>query len=218
MVNTCSVTRPFRFDGNVFLDAGDVMKFAELCLKHGCDKESSHHYGCAYDWLLQRIALMPSPKILEIGIYKAAGLRVLKEFFPNALIYAIDIDPMAVRLAPENVIAMQMDQGNTRQLNSLGLLAAGFDLIIDDGSHLVPHQKHAFEVLWPFVSIGGSYVIEDLETSLKRQHRHNPSGEETTLDMLLRMAKGNVHWGSRYRDKPPILSFYRELCCLTKME
>lgn len=194
------------------------MSFAELCLEYGCDKESSHHYGCAYDWLLGTISGRVPLKILEIGIYKGAGLRVLQKLFPAANIYAIDIDPAAVLLAPVGVVAAEMDQNNSQMLNCLAMSAGHFDLVIDDGSHLIRHQKQSFETLWPYISVGGLYVIEDLETSLKRANRHNPSGEETTLDMLLRMAKSHVHWGTRHHEKPPILSFYRELCCITKME
>ena len=41
----------------------------------------------------------------------------------------------------------------------------GFDIIIDDGSHVPKHQIISFENLWPSVKPGGLYAIEDIETS-----------------------------------------------------
>jgi hypothetical protein len=41
----------------------------------------------------------------------------------------------------------------------------GWDIIIDDGSHLPEHQLVSFTALFPFVRPGGVYVIEDIETS-----------------------------------------------------
>lgn len=43
--------------------------------------------------------------------------------------------------------------------------AAQFDLIVDDGSHLNEHQIKTFEHMIQFVSEGGIYVIEDIQSS-----------------------------------------------------
>ena len=39
------------------------------------------------------------------------------------------------------------------------------DLVIDDASHDSLHQKIAFETIFPFLSAGGIYIIEDIEHS-----------------------------------------------------
>ena len=41
----------------------------------------------------------------------------------------------------------------------------GWDVVIDDGSHLPYHQIVTFAALFPFVRPGGLYIIEDVETS-----------------------------------------------------
>jgi len=41
----------------------------------------------------------------------------------------------------------------------------GWDIIIDDGSHIPRHQLVSFSALFPFVRPGGVYVIEDIESS-----------------------------------------------------
>lgn len=42
---------------------------------------------------------------------------------------------------------------------------AGWDIIIDDGSHLPEHQILSFKHLFPALRPGGLYVVEDTETS-----------------------------------------------------
>ena len=41
----------------------------------------------------------------------------------------------------------------------------GWDIVIDDGSHVPAHNIISFEVLWKNVRPGGIYVVEDIETS-----------------------------------------------------
>ena len=41
----------------------------------------------------------------------------------------------------------------------------GWDLVIDDGSHVPEHNLISFAALYPFVRPGGLYVIEDIESS-----------------------------------------------------
>jgi hypothetical protein len=40
-----------------------------------------------------------------------------------------------------------------------------FDFIIDDGSHVNSHQIESFRILWPFLKDGGTYIVEDVQTS-----------------------------------------------------
>lgn len=200
-----------------------MSRFGDLCVKYGSDKQASHLYGDAYDVLFRGFDVMFLLRILEIGIYKGASLQVLREYFPNAQIWAIDIDSKSVELVDwlaiePSVTTIQGDQSDKDFLTSLAKEVGGFDIIIDDGSHRIDHQRISFDVLWPFLSVGGIYVIEDLETSKSpRPKKWNPRGLQTTLDMLLEMAKNNVHWRGKH-PRSPMISFYREMCAITKME
>ena len=44
-------------------------------------------------------------------------------------------------------------------------IASSIDIVIDDGSHDPADQMFTFEKIFPHVSAGGLYVIEDVETS-----------------------------------------------------
>ena len=41
----------------------------------------------------------------------------------------------------------------------------GFDIVIDDGSHWYRDQSVSLDVLWPALSEGGVYLVEDVHTS-----------------------------------------------------
>jgi hypothetical protein len=59
----------------------------------------------------------------------------------------------------------------------------GFHIIIDDGSHRGEDHITSFEALWPFVTRGGWYVIEDLHTLFDDPVR-NPPGTHSMLDVV----------------------------------
>ncbi len=38
----------------------------------------------------------------------------------------------------------------------------GLDIVLDDGSHVASHQRTSFSTLFPLLSEGGLYIIEDM--------------------------------------------------------
>jgi SAM-dependent methyltransferase len=59
-----------------------------------------------------------------------------------------------------------------------------FDLIIDDGSHQVPHQVAAIEQLGPLLRPGGVFVVEDIADDAARAAVRDafPDDWETTVE------------------------------------
>lgn len=121
--------------------------------------------------------------ILEIGIGNdklmkpicgkdyilGASLKSWEEFFPNAKIYGLDI-LRDVLFSENRVSCFYTDQSNENELNKTineirnvnddsDLL---FDLIIDDGSHIVDHMLLTFKTLSKYLKIDGLYIIEDI--------------------------------------------------------
>jgi hypothetical protein len=93
----------------------------------------------------------------------AASLWMWADFFPNAEVYGIDIHDSAMVKDVPRVHTHVIDQTDERGLQRLAMLAGGFDLIIDDGSHDRDHQVFSAKVLMPFLNQGGTYIIEDVE-------------------------------------------------------
>jgi predicted O-methyltransferase YrrM len=104
-------------------------------------------------------------KVLEIGVLKGASLRVWEEYFPNALIFGIDINESAKRVASERIKIEILDQSDKEAVIQFAQQHGPFDIVIEDGSHRWEHQINNLKWLIPHVSRGGVYIVEDLQTS-----------------------------------------------------
>lgn len=126
------------------------------------DKDSWHSYGKTYERLLgERRGTVEG--VFEIGIDKGGSLEAFRDYFPKALVVGFDIDPGTMVHGEERITTFT---GNARDHDALSKAARsrwGYDLIVDDGSHLPVDQYAAIRVLWPFLRVGGFYSIEDLD-------------------------------------------------------
>lgn len=142
----------------------------EIATKHKTDKWGSHFYIPHYERHLEHLR-NNKIKLLEIGVggYEdpktgGHGMRMWKEFFPNGQIYAIDIFNKQF-LKEDRIKIFQGSQVDEKFLKEIVNEASSFDVIIDDGSHINSHVIKTFEILFPFLSPNGLYIVEDLQTS-----------------------------------------------------
>jgi hypothetical protein len=112
------------------------------------------HYGRVYDLHFQH-RWTTVHRLLEIGVDHGGSLQLWKAVFPNAQIIGFDINPACKEYEEDRISIVTGDQTDTKLLQSLG----GFDVVIDDGSHMREHQSISFNALWP--STRTVYVIED---------------------------------------------------------
>jgi cephalosporin hydroxylase len=101
-------------------------------------------------------------KVLEIGVRWGAGARMWRDYFPDAQIWGLDIDPRSKCAEAERIHVVIGDQGNREALQRLATQAPPFDLVIDDGSHHVTDIRTTFWAVFPFMAPGGLYIVEDL--------------------------------------------------------
>lgn len=142
----------------------------ELALIFGSDKWGSHWYTQHY----QRYFLPLKHKqlnILEIGVggYEdsAAGgesLRMWKAFFRKSRIVGIDIVDKTHFREPR-IDIRQCNQTDSEELIRLCDEYGGFDIIIDDGSHVNEQVIGSFHVLFPRLRANGIYAVEDVQTA-----------------------------------------------------
>jgi hypothetical protein len=120
-----------------------------------------HNYLPFY-WMHFRDIRFEVRNVLEIGVQTDRSIRMWEEFFPNATIWGLDIDPACERFAGDRRRIVIGDQGDRACLRRVVEAAGGcFDIVIDDGSHRVEHQLATFEFLFPNLSDHGIYVVED---------------------------------------------------------
>lgn len=133
---------------------------------NGTDKESNHHYGNAYESLFpDRSAVR---LLMEVGVADGSCLLAWREVFPNATIVGMDIHPSA-RASGER---LEFHLGDMRVRLDCEKAARGrmFDVIIDDGTHLLEDTLRTLFFMWPFVRPGGMYVVEEFTDVLSSRH------------------------------------------------
>lgn len=92
-----------------------------------------------------------------------ASLRVWRDYFPNAHIYGIDIDPETM-FAEDRISTHIVDQTSSKAVDeyfrTVGV--TNFDLMIDDGLHEYEAAISLFEGAIQNLAENGTYVIEDV--------------------------------------------------------
>jgi hypothetical protein len=70
-----------------------------------------------------------------------------------------------------------------------------FDVIVDDGGHLMRHQITSFIYLFPKVRSGGEYAIEDLQTSYAGGPESGYLVKTSTIELIKRLVDDiQVDW------------------------
>lgn len=131
----------------------------------------------------------PKIRLLEIGVSKGGSLELWRKFLgPDATIVGLDIDPeCANRFDPPNKVFIG-SQDDSTFLRSVVAEMGGADVIIDDGSHIGRHQNTSFRTLFPELSEGGTYIIEDLHTSYwPGLHEGGLNRPDSGIEMLKRI-------------------------------
>jgi hypothetical protein len=177
---------------------------------HQTDKWESHWYIPHYEkhfWNLRRKKLC----ILEIGVggYEdsnagGASLRMWKDYFPKSLIYSLDIYDKK-KLQESRIKIFRGSQNDPDFLRRLVKKMGRLDIVIDDGSHMNEHVITAFRTLFPLLTDGGIYVIEDTQTSYWPKFggdSYDLGNPSTTMNFLKSLTDGLNYQEIARKDYP----------------
>ena len=92
--------------------------------------------------------------LLEIGVFKGAGLQMWAGWAPRATLLGVDVEPcgpLGDRIETVVCDACVFEPPHP------------FDVIIDDANHDATQIVTTLERLWPAVAPGGFYIVEDLQ-------------------------------------------------------
>ncbi|UYZ61373.1 class I SAM-dependent methyltransferase [Hymenobacter weizhouensis] len=133
-----------------------------------------HHYFPIYEKIFSFLQSGPI-KILEIGVYKGASVRMWKEYFhEDSLLVGVDINEMCKEHAnPNRNVHIRIgSQQDEVFLKNIIQEFGKFDLIIDDGSHVVSHMIDSFNYLFDEgLKDEGIYFVEDTHSNYWITHR-----------------------------------------------
>ena len=209
---------PFKFfDQNFYLQKPIRPTLSELGTKYGTDKVS-HGFTPTYDKVFHHYRNC-FQKVAEIGVFFGASILMWKEYFPFAVIHGLDAFQglqgngsrfngyldfyYKMEKNPDERIKLHVvDQSKRSDLSRF--VESDFDMIIDDGSHLMKDQQQSFAVLFSLVKPGGFFVMEDIHTSLQDGYDVVKDPSNTTLTMLLDWKKDGK-WKSQYMTEEEIV-------------
>ena len=133
------------------------MDISEILAKYDSDKVTVHYYGPTYDGLFRRFDRNKDLDVLEIGVQRGGSLMAWAEYFPHARVTGVDIvDVRDPRYRSDRVTFIL---GDIKEVP----LEGTFDIIIDDGSHMLPDVLAALKKGLPLLKPGGIIVIEDVQ-------------------------------------------------------
>ena len=171
-----------------------------LAVKHGTDKWGRHWYARHYQTHFAPRRAEPLA-VLEIGVggYEdttkgGASLRMWKEYFPQARIFAIDVYDKS-GLEEDRIRIFTGSQADPAFLDRVAAETGPLDIVIDDGSHRNPDVIASFEALFPRLREGGIYAIEDMQTSYWPSYGGSTdlAAGHTMMALVKRLADGLNH-------------------------
>lgn len=201
----------------------------EIAVKHLCDKagilpgRNGHDYARHYESRFSEMRHLPI-RLLEIGVDRGASLRAWSEFFSEAKIVGVDVNPECSSVAIDRcnvVIGDQSDPEFWKRFKSQ--YGSEWEIIIDDGGHQADQMITSFGCLWPCVVGGGYYAIEDLGSAYPNYTQGRircdevylkncvPSGWPNHMDFLKEVID-QVNLGSEVES----IFFAKELAIVTK--
>jgi len=104
-------------------------------------------------------------KLVEIGVYHGASIRLWHDYFLNATIYGVDKNSrMEIFFSTNQKYKdrCKIITGDSTNINTYNDIPNDIDIVIDDGSHRLVDQIKTFDLLFPKLKIGGLYIIEDV--------------------------------------------------------
>jgi SAM-dependent methyltransferase len=102
--------------------------------------------------------------LLELGVRRGGSLYLWRDLFPNGQIAGLDLNPVNIQ---DDTGRIHVYQGYQQDPDVLDRLAAevapdGFDVVVDDASHLGEYTRDSFWYLFRHhLKPGGIYVIDD---------------------------------------------------------
>lgn len=104
--------------------------------------------------------------VLEFGVFQGGSLRMWRDYFgAKARVIGVDIDPRCAVLAEKGIEVVIGDQADPVFLRELAQQIGPVDVLIEDGGHRMDQQLTTFREMWPVITDGGVYLVEDLHTS-----------------------------------------------------
>ena len=145
---------------------GDAKRFASeldaIFLRNKSDKASyCHAYSRQYSTLFERFRKRQKLRYLEVS-WGDESVKTIREWFPNAD-RIVRIDPKGNNSFDPNtgMVVIRGTGTDTELIERVTREHGPFDIIVDDGTHVLCDVKCTFEAMFPLLNDHGLYIVED---------------------------------------------------------
>jgi SAM-dependent methyltransferase len=145
---------------------GNSKSLAEISALYDTDKSSSQGYLSDFEEVMGPRRGRPSA-VLELGIFHGGSLQMWRDYFVGGPVIGLDLHSVEVPDPSGRIKTFAGSQDDRELLDRIRAETApdGFDVIVDDCSHLGRLTSASFWHLYPnHLRPGGVYVIEDWGT------------------------------------------------------
>lgn len=158
-----------------------------------------HHYLPIYDrhFAPYRAGFRSRPlRFLEIGVYRGGSLAMWRAFFgPQAIITGVDVDPGCAAFDGREGTRVRIgSQDNPAFMRGVVEEMGGVDIVLDDGSHEARHMRRSFDILFPLLSDGGLYVVEDVQCAYWSKFGGGYGRPGTFVEITKQLIDDMHHW------------------------
>ncbi len=162
------------------------------------------HYFEVYEREFARFRQRPI-SFLEIGVFKGGSIPMWKGFFAEgSTLTFLDIDETCMAHAEPGTTVEIGNQADPAFLKRIADTYGPFDVVLDDGSHISPHQIASFEGLWPHMNDRGLYVVEDCHSSYWPGFGGGYRNEASFIEFAKRKVDAMHSW---YTDQDALFPF-----------
>jgi SAM-dependent methyltransferase len=123
-------------------------------------------YLRVYDRIFEPLIDRPV-RLLELGVRSGGSLRLWRDYFPRGTVVGLDVEPPPGAQDDERLRIYRGRQEDTALLSRIAAETApdGFDIVIDDASHVAAPTRTCFWHLFDHhLKPGGLFAIEDWGT------------------------------------------------------
>lgn len=167
-----------------------------------------HHYIPIYDRYFSKFRGQ-DVRFLEIGVSLGGSLQIWRKYFgSDAIIYGIDIDEECRKFDGQAARVRIGSQTDPLFLNKVIEEMGGVDIILDDGSHQMAHIKASLMHLYPKLSLGGVYMVEDLHTSFWRGFGGGKNSKNNFFRFIDKLVNDMHVWYYQGKREMPSISMY----------
>jgi hypothetical protein len=134
-------------------------------------------------------------RFLEIGVSEGGSLQMWRKYFgEEAIIFGIDINPECIKFNGIDGQVRIGSQSDEEFLKSIVVEMGGIDIVLDDGSHNMTLNRATLEILFPMLSQGGIYMVEDLHTSFWHEFEGGYYSKKNFFKYLNGIVNDMHHW------------------------